>query len=311
MTESQQGRAPHGSRGSSRATPRIHPIAPFGALPVLRGVETLGIDITVGRLTAMRAVPDGIPTNGVVLMVPGFTGSKEDFYALLPLVAALGWDTWAISQRGQADSVAPRGIDAYASRHLAGDVVEVARAIERVTGADRMHLLGHSFGGTVSQAAVIADPSPFKSLTLMCSGPHGWPGRHDIDRRMLLEHPGTNLWRLNNPERADAPDAELGGELFYRQRAEATSTDELLAALDQLADVHDTTYEVAESHLPVMVCHGADDPAWPQDWQRRMARMLKARYAVIPRAAHCPNMENPVDTAVLLDDFWTDVQRKA
>lgn len=312
MTESLssgQGTTPAQASSPACAPPgAIHPGKPFGALECPDSLQVLNIDRPAGQLTAIRGIPSGVPTKGVALLVPGFTGSKEDFYDIVPLLARLGWDTWAISQRGQADSMAPKGIEAYAKEHTAADVIAVGRIIASACGVERVHLLGHSFGGTVAQAAVISDASPFASLTLLCSGPHGWPGRHDRDREMLHDHPGVDLWRLNNPDQADAPDDQLRSELFFRQRAERTSTDQLLAAVDQLADVYDTTFELADTHTPVMVCHGEDDPAWPQDWQRRMARILHAEYAVIPHAAHCPNIENPTYTATLLDGFWSNVR---
>lgn len=286
----------------------FHPIHTFGALPKPPDIETLGIDIAVGTLAALHCGPQAGPIKGTGLLVPGFTGSKEDFYDLLPLLAQRGWDVWAISQRGQADSVSPLGIGAYDRHRVAGDVIEVARLIARKTGARRVHLLGHSFGGTVSQAAVIDDATPFASLTLMCSGPHGWPGRHDDEYRLLAENPDTDLWRITNPQLASLPDDKLSTQdLFLRQRSERTGHDQLIGALNQLGDVHDTTFEVKDTGLPVMVFHGVDDPAWPQDWQKRMARILDARYAVIPEAAHCPNSENPIPTADLIDDFWSTV----
>jgi pimeloyl-ACP methyl ester carboxylesterase len=35
-----------------------------------------------------------------------------------------------------------------------------------------------------------------------------------------------------------------------------------------------------------------------------MAGVLDARYAIIPEAAHSPQLENPEATADLLDEFW-------
>jgi len=279
----------------------------FGPLPLAAGVEPLVIDAAVGPLTALRARPAGA-ARGVALLVPGFTGSKEDFRLLLPLLAERGWDTWTYSQRGQADSVAPPGVGAYRARDVAADAVEVARVVAAAAGVRTVHLLGHSFGGTVAQAAVVLDPAPFASLTLLCSGPHGWPGRKDDLRERLLAAPGVDLWRLDNPDRADVPDAELDPtDLFLRLRAEATSTEQLLGAIDILADPTDTTAAVAGTGLPVLVAHGERDDAWPQDWQRRSATRLRAPLVVIPDAGHLPNEENPVATADVLDTFWASL----
>ena len=150
---------------------------PFGDLPLPENIEAMVIHAPVGDLTALHA-PKGVKgARGAAMMIPGFTGSKEDFYQISSILGEDGWDVWSYSQRGQADSVAPRGRKAYGRRSTAGDAVDVARILIEHTGAKRVHLLGHSFGGVVAQAALLADPDLFASLTLMSSGPHGWPGR--------------------------------------------------------------------------------------------------------------------------------------
>ncbi|MEK0307219.1 alpha/beta fold hydrolase [Bifidobacterium favimelis] len=282
---------------------------PFGDLPVPGNVEVLVIHAPVGDLTALHCPKGARGERGTALLIPGFTGSKEDFYQMIPLLGEAGWDVWAYSQRGQADSVAPPGRCAYDRGSTAADALDVARIIIEQTGVKRVHLLGHSFGGVVAQAAALTGPGLFASLTLMSSGPHGWPGRKADIRQRLLDHPGGDLWRLDNPDRASMPDEDLGTQdRFQRLRAERTSRDQLIGAIDQLADLHDRTEQLAATGLPVLVFHGEDDDnAWPQDWQARMARLLGARYEIIPGAGHCPNIDRPEATAALLDDFWASV----
>ncbi|MBU4213211.1 MAG: alpha/beta hydrolase [Actinobacteria bacterium] len=287
----------------------VRPGVPFGPLPLPDGVQPLVLDAAVGPLTALRARPSG-PVRGVALLVPGFTGSKEDFRLVLPLLAAHGWDAWAYSQRGQVDSAAPVGVEAYRARDFAADAVEVARIVADAAGARSVHLLGHSFGGTVAQHAAVLDPTAFTSLTLLCSGPHGWPGREDELRARLLAADGVDLWRLDNPDRAQLPDEALApSDLFARQRCELTGADHLIGALDVLADPTDTTDAVGATGLPVLVVHGEDDDAWPQDWQRRSAARLGAPLVVIPGAGHLPNEEQPMATADALDAFWASIPR--
>lgn len=307
----------------------VRPGTAFGPLALAAGVEPLVIDAAVGPLTALRARPAG-PARGVALLIPGFTGSKEDFRLVLPLLAERGWDVWAYSQRGQADSAAPAGVGSYRAQDVAADAVEVARLVaahvaaeagasagtssgtgtgtSAGTSAPAVHLLGHSFGGTVAQAAAVLDPAPFASLTLFCSGPHGWPDRMADLRARLLAADGVDLWRLDHPDRAAVPDADLDpADLFGRRRAEETSTEQLLAAIDMLADPTDTTDAVAATGLPVLVVHGEHDDAWPQDWQRRQAARLGAPLVVLPGTGHLPNEEDPAATAAALDAFWTSL----
>jgi pimeloyl-ACP methyl ester carboxylesterase len=240
----------------------------------------------------------------VVLFIPGYTGAKEDYYKIFPLLAERGWDVWSYSQRGQADSAAPKGRENYTRDFAVKDALEVVEAIMEETGAQRIHLLGHSYGGLVAQATAIDSPQLFDSVTLMCSGPHGWPHRHD-DHYLRLLTDQKDMWTVDHP--TFTPDQYAGlsaWENYIRQRSAATSNEELLGVLDQLDSVHDTSFELRDTKLPVLIFHGQDDDAWPQEWQKREAVIVGARYEIIPNAGHLPNMDNPVATADLLDDFW-------
>lgn len=283
----------------------IRPGGAFGGLPI-DGAESLVLSLDDVELTALRSVPVGEPT-ARALLVPGFTGSKEDHRVLLPLLAERGIEAWAISQRGQGDSQSFPDVADYALDLLARDVHRVTDLI-----GGPVHLLGHSFGGTVASAAAVADPSRFASLTLLCSGPHGWPGRKaDIRARLLAAGGRADLWSLDNPDLAwslaQGRHVDLDPEAdFHRQRSAATSTAQLIAAIDILADTTDVTDDLAATGLPVLVAHGEhDDNAWPQSWQRRTAERLGAQYTVLTGAAHSPNLETPEDTADLLAGFWT------
>ena len=275
--------------------------APFGGMPVPATVEVVALPVPVGLLTALHARQVGAE-RGVALFVPGFTGSKEDFLGFLPLVAADGWDAWAYSQRGQADSVAPAGEENYSLEAFAADLVAVAELVGR---GRPVHLVGHSFGGVVARAAAIASPALFADLTLLCSGPHGWPRRNAKNAALVRAKGSAAWWDRDNPALAGLPDGALTAEqAFTRLRLARTSDDNLLGAARILADETDTTAELAATTLPILVAHGVDDAAWPQDWQQGMAARLGAPYVVIPAAAHSPQRENPGATAAVLTDFW-------
>ena len=80
----------------------------------------------IGPLAALDADPARLeaPALGTVVLLPGYTGSKEDFLTVLAPLAAEGYTAVAVDQRGQHES--PWGDDeAYAFDRLAADLLAV------------------------------------------------------------------------------------------------------------------------------------------------------------------------------------------
>jgi pimeloyl-ACP methyl ester carboxylesterase len=274
----------------------------FGHLPTPDGVDVVGIDLPVGRLTAYRVVPAG-PSKGVVLVVPGYTGSKEDWRTFVPLLRDAGWTAVAISRRGQADSAAPSSPRDHTLDEEAADVVRVAALLD--DGAP-VHLVGHSLGGVIARAAAIASPSSFRSVVQFCSGPYGWPYRK-VTELTILHDTGGNLRQLfdsTNPLWASRPDEELPDDVrMVRDRFDATSPLSVVAGGHILEDHTDSSEELRATGLPVLVTHGEEDDAWPIPWQREMAERTGASYEVIPESRHSPQVENPHGAVEVLDRF--------
>ncbi len=120
------------------------------------GVEPVQLSLRQGELAALWA---GSGSKADFLLVPGFTGSKEDFLPLLPLLAEMGWSVLAIDLRGQYESAGPPEEHHYSLSNWAADVHELAE------NAGGLHLVGHSFGGLVAREAAITYPDAFHSLT--------------------------------------------------------------------------------------------------------------------------------------------------
>src|SRR3954447_5585196 len=136
-----------------------------------------------GGAGPLVALDTGPADGATVLLVAGYTGSKEDFAPLLRPLCAAGYRAVAFDQRGQYESPGPGDPAAYTVAELAADLLAVSRVLrEESDGA--LHLLGHSFGGLVGRAAVLTDPGLFTSLTLLGSGPAELGG----SRAAMLEH---------------------------------------------------------------------------------------------------------------------------
>ncbi|WP_416964274.1 alpha/beta fold hydrolase [Streptomyces sp. Agncl-13] len=254
---------------------------------------------------------DGVEAKGVALLLPGFTGSKEDFNPLHEALAARGYRTVAVDGRGQYETDGPAHDESpYAQDELARDVLALAETV----GAP-VHLLGHSFGGHVARAAVLLDATPFVSLTLMASGPAeisvSQQQRVKLLRDALAVMSMAEVWdaiqAMEAPEETEtggALDEGLDDRADLRRRWLGTKPAQLLAAGRQLCEEPDRVAELAAVPLPVHVLSGSRDDTWPVPLLDDMAVRLKARRTVIARAEHSPNTDQPAATAQAIADFW-------
>src|SRR5207302_5679127 len=106
----------------------------------VRGTECA---LPTGPLAALDGRPDG-PVAATAVLVPGFTGSKEDFLPLLEPLAAAGVRAVALDLRGQCDSP---GLADPAGYRIEGFGADVRTLLGLVADGGPLHLLGHSFGG--------------------------------------------------------------------------------------------------------------------------------------------------------------------
>jgi pimeloyl-ACP methyl ester carboxylesterase len=271
------------------------------ALP--EGVERT----TLGELAALRAEPRGVAVRGRALLVPGFTGSKEDFLELLPLLADRGWDCAAVDQRGQWESPMPDDPALYTVSALADAVLAAARDLHTP-----LHMVGHSFGGLVLRDAVIKEPDIAASLTLLGSGPAALGGTRAAvlqHLRPVLEQGGIEaVWQASEAvAAADPRRRDVAPEIkdFLRARFLAQRAVPLTSMADAMLSEPDRVDELKNSYPgPLLVAHGSADDAWSPREQLLMAQRLGAGYSVIEGSVHSPAAENPEHTADLLDRFW-------
>jgi pimeloyl-ACP methyl ester carboxylesterase len=266
-----------------------------------------------GGAGPIAALDTGPGAEGTVLMVAGYTGSKEDFAPLLAPLSASGYRMVAIDQRGQYESPGPDDPGRYSVAELAEDVVAVARVLREESGAP-LHLLGHSFGGLVTRAAVLAAPELFRSFTLLGSGPAKLTGgRAELLDHLapLLDEGGVELVHetmeqlaMTDPkaQAVPAPTRE-----FYARRFLRNSGAGLRGMADAMLSEPDRVEELEASGMPVLVAHGEADDAWMPHVQEDMAKRLGARHEVIEDSIHSPAVENPAKTVAVLCDFWRSV----
>ncbi|TPQ16047.1 alpha/beta fold hydrolase [Streptomyces sporangiiformans] len=284
-------------------------------------------------------VAPGTAAKGTVLLLPGYTGSKEDFIALHEPLAAAGYRTVAVDGRGQYETPGPKDDETpYALDELARDVIAQVDALTGATtnattnastnatggtstdsGADatqnRVHLVGHSLGGLVARAAVLLDHTRFRSLTLMSSGPAeispSQQQRVKLLRDGLAVMNMAQVWdaiqALEPPEDAAGQkdlDAGLDDLETLRKRWLLNSPAQLTATGRQLCTEPDRVAELAAVPLPVHVLSGERDDTWSPALLDEMAVRLTAHRTVVRGAEHSPNTDCPLETAAALAAFW-------
>jgi len=237
------------------------------------GVERVEFAAPSGRLAGFRAGPVSGPR---IVLMPGVTGSKEDFALLLPLLVGAGYRVEAFDLAGQYDSAeaGPEHLEPprehYDHELYVDDLLAVLDA-----GRAPAHVLGYSFAGTVAQLALVRSPERFASLTLLSSPPRIGqsfagtksvlgPLSHVLSGRASA---GLFVWGiLQNFNRA--PEHRTR---FVRERMPRHRTASIRDIIGLMRHTPDVRAEVAAIDIPKLVVFGAHDV-----WKARLYRAYAA-----------------------------------
>ncbi len=305
--------------------------SPFIALP--SGVRRVSVPSPVGQLATLQinaSVPTrrGIGRQGfgasspTVVLVPGFTGSKEDFISILPLLSTQGLNSVALDLRGQYESIGPDSPDAYGLTGFAQDVDAVVRHVSaRASGP--IHLVGHSFGGLVARQAVLSNclttPSwrKVRSLTLLSSGPAAVPSQmRPLIEALLAALPHHSLAEIYQWGKSAETDRAHHGpipddamENFLATRFTRSSPASLTAQARILLSEIDRTDQLraaaTSAGLDLSVTCGSLDDRWSPQTQAEMAERLNAPFRTVPGCGHSPANEDPPATVEALVSGWS------
>jgi pimeloyl-ACP methyl ester carboxylesterase len=252
------------------------------------GTETFGFPAPSGDLAAFALGP---PAGPRVLLVPGVTGSKEDFVLLAPLLADAGYRVESFDLAGQYQSAAagPPPGNRFGYDLFVADLLAVLQA-----GATPVHVLGYSFAGLVAQLTLARRPELFASLTLLATPPQcgqtfrgvRWLGPFS---GLVPAHTIASLmiWGIVTNRNHTTP----GRLTLARMRFDSTSrasVDRIMALMKHTPDAHGA---LAGSPVPMLIAVG-DRDLWRVRLHRRFATRIGADLQVYP-TGHSPCETTP------------------
>src|SRR5689334_23012384 len=112
-------------------------------------------------------VDEGPADAETVVLLHGFPQSAQSWIGVSRPLLAAGYRVIAPDQRGYTPQARPRSRRAYRLNELVADVVALIDA----AGVDRVHLVGHDWGGGVAWMVAATRPERLRTLTVV-SAPH-------------------------------------------------------------------------------------------------------------------------------------------
>lgn len=244
---------------------------------------------------ALATLSMGDPAHPRVLLVPGATGSKEDFSLMLPQLAAAGYFVLSCDIAGQYESAdagpehlhPPR--EHYDYQLFTDDLIALIEA-----GEGAAHVVGYSFAAIVAQLAFAQRPELFRSLTLLSCPPE--PGNSFRGVQRIGRFSGwasarvgaaLMIWGIRSNVVRVAPNRIR----FVRSRFRLTRRKAVRDIFGLMQHAPDLRPVLAAAELPKFVAVGEHD-LWPLALHRRFAQAIGAKIAVY-RGGHSPSETSP------------------
>lgn len=239
----------------------------------------------------------GDPTSPHVLLVPGVTGSKEDFSLMMPGLAAAGYyvQSYDIAGQYQSAGAGPERLSPprthYDYKLFVDDMVAI---LERAPGPGPVHVLGYSFAATVAQLALLRRPELFASLTLLSCPPQPGQAFRGVSRIGWFSGLSTGrigaalmIWGL----RRNVTRVPPGRLAFVKLRLDVTRLAAVEDIIRLMKRAPDTRAQMKASSIPKLVAVGEHD-LWPLRLHGTFAGEIGAKLAVY-RTGHSPCETSP------------------
>lgn len=253
----------------------------------------------------------GDPAGPRALLIPGATGSKEDFALMLPRLAAAGYFVLSCDIAGQYESAdaGPENLqpprEHYDYQLFADDLI----ALLEGGGGAAAHVVGYSFAAIVAQLAFAQRPELFRSLTLLSCPPepgNSFRGVQRIGRFSGWASPRVGaavlIWGIRRNVIRVTPNRMR----FVRYRFRLTRRSSVTDIFGLMQHAPDLRGVLAAATLPKFVAVGEHD-LWPLALHRRFAQAIGAKIAVY-RGGHSPSETSPHQMSRDLIALYADAE---
>lgn len=237
----------------------------------------------------------GDPAAPRVVLVPGVSGSKEDFALVLPVLAASGYYVQSYDLAGNYESadaappIARNGKQGPYSYELFADDL-----IAFLESAGPAHLLGYSFAGTIAEIVTVQRPELVRSLTLLATPPEPGNGFRGVKilgpfTWMATGGIGASLMRWGIvTNKNHVPQSRLD---FVRLRFEKTTMRSMADIITLMKRAPELRPQLRDAAIPKLVAVGSHD-LWPVELHAELAERIGARLAVYD-TGHSPCETTP------------------
>lgn len=254
--------------------------------------------------TAAWGPEDGTP----VLLLPGITGSKEDFALIGPPLGECGYRVLAVDLAGQFASWGA-GPDSSGRWSLDLHTDDAQAILEQIGPA---HLVGYSYSGIVAARLAVEHPDLLRSVTLLSAPP--LPG--DSFRGVRIIGPFS---RFVSPQLGSAIlRGAIGNGInwlpkerkaFIKHRLRYTKKQSVDDTMATMMAVPNYEADLKTSAIPLLVTAGSGD-LWSLRTHRDYARRIGAEFRGY-KAGHSPAESTPQEYCADLLDFFEEADRRA
>jgi proline-specific peptidase len=264
-----------------------------------------------------------------VLYLHGGPGATHDYIESFEAMAETGRRAIFYDQLGCGKSDLPDDTSLWTVETFVEEVGVVREAL----GLDRLHILGHSWGGMLAMAYALTQPSGVESM-IVASSPSSIPQWVAEANRLRAELPEDLQATLEKHEEAGTfsdPEYEEACMVFYKRHlCRLDEWPDYVLRSFQFIEEHgvvyntmngpsefhvigtikdwDITDRLGEIRIPTLVITGEFDEATPAINRTVSEGIPGAESVIYPGTSHCAHVEDPEGYMRVIDDFLGRVE---